>query len=459
MKKTLLILLFALQTISAEEPQVYPIAILGGGVGALTSAVYASRAGVTPLVIEGPLPGGAIMQSHSVQNWPGEIDITGTDLIDKLHKQAVYNGAHFLNEEVVAVDFSTRPFTITTQDLYGSGKTHQIKAQTVIIAMGSKPNYLGVPGEQNYWARGVHNCAVCDGSFYENKVVAVVGGADSAVTEAHYLARKAKKVLLIVRGGALRGSEEQRRKEILAEPNVEILYKTTVQEIKGNGQKVTEIIIKNEKTKKRRTLDVDGVFLAIGAKPNTQIFQNALELDALGYIVLKKDQQTSVDGVFAIGDIVDPIYKQAVSAAGDGAIAALQAEKFLAGEPKLLTTKAPSQSLTKSTKKSGVIEITSTEQFKQELKESAIPIFVDFYATWCGPCKAFAPTFQTWSTILSGKVKFLKVNVDKVKEVAKMYQVKGLPSMLIFGPGGTFQESKVGTVEIAQFLNSYETSQ
>ncbi len=463
MKKILLAFLFLLQSIHGKEsntPDVYPVIILGGGVGGLTSAIYAGRAGITPLVVEGNVPGGAITQSHSVQNWPGEIEITGAELVDKIHKQAEASGARFMNGEVVAADFSKRPFTITIRDLYGDGKTppQKIKAQTAIISMGSNPNYLNVPGEQTYWTQGVHNCAVCDGGFYENKVVAVVGGGDSAVTEAHYLARKAKKVFVLVRKNAFHGTEEQRRKEVLTTPNIEVIYETTVQEIQGNGKNVTGIIVRDEKTKKQRAVDVDGVFLAIGSKPNTQIFQKNLELDPLGYIVLKKDQQTSVEGVYAIGDIVDPIYKQAVSAAGAGAIAALQMEKYLSGTaPALAAASKPAKkSRSTSSGKGEVVEITSSEQFNKELKESAIPIFVDFYANWCGPCKAFSPVFQSWSTILSGKVKFLKVNIEKVESLAEMYQVRGLPSMLVFEPGGKLKESKVGTQQIAQFLNRYQ---
>ncbi len=420
----------------------YPLVILGGGVGALTAATYAARSGIEPLVVEGKMPGGALMQSHSIQNWPGELDISGAEFMEKLRKQAVSNGAKIVAEEVVGVDFSKTPFTIKLASVYDKNVVRTVNANTCIIAMGSEPNRLGVPGENTYWASGVHTCAVCDGALYKDKVVAVVGGGDAAVTEAHYLAKKAKKVFVIVRKGEFRGKEIKRRQELIQLDNVEVLYHTVVHKVLGGEFALDRLFVEDVLSKKTYELPVDGLFLAIGATPNSQLFQSVLDVDDKGYIVLHKDQETSKKGVFAIGDIVDPKYKQALGASRDGAIAALQAEM-------MLTQK-------KQKEKEGVEEITSFADFQMALKNSTGPIFVDVYATWCGPCHMVFPIFESASQRLSGKVRFLKVNAEVVEEVAAKYHVQQLPSLLVFDKNGGLIEKKIGVQPIAQFLQNYK---
>ena len=303
----------------SKDPQ--PIVIIGSGVGALTSAVYLQRAGINTLVIEGENPGGAITQSPNVQNWPGELEINGQTLVEKIRKQAEENGAKFVSQEVIAVDFTKRPFTITMRDVYDHEKMQTIEAKSCIIAMGSMPKLLGIPGESGdggYWTRGVYSCAVCDGALYRGKNVAVIGGGDVAILEADYLSNIAKKVYVILRSDQFRTIEILRKNALIKKPNVEVLYNTKIDQITGNGQNVTHL---NLSTK--NDLPIDGVFVSIGAKPNSEIFKHQLDLDENGYIRLKQDQLTSVPGVFAIGDIVDPHYKQAISAAGHGETAAL----------------------------------------------------------------------------------------------------------------------------------------
>jgi thioredoxin reductase (NADPH) len=451
-KSFLLACVLAFLSNSAVEPppKAEPIVILGGGVGSLTSAIYLGRAGLSPLVIEGPNPGGLLTQSHAVQNWPGELEIQGAELTEKMRKQAEANGARFLGEEVVAINFSKKPYEITTRALDGTQKTHIIRAESCIIAMGTKPNFLGIPGEQDYWGKGVTNCAICDGALYKDKVVGVVGGGDAAVLEALYLSNIAKEVHVFVRKESLKATEERRVKTLLEKPNVKFHYKSTVEQVMGDGQSVTGLSV--NKGGKRVSFPVEGLFLAIGSTPNSALFKNALNLDPQGYIVLTKDQQTSLPGVYAIGDIVDPIYKQAVSAAGDGSKAALQAQQYLSDRANKLVASNNSVKKKTAPATSTVIEIQSNDQFKRELEMSDVPIVADFYATWCGPCKRAAPVLDEAAKDLAGKVKFIKVNVDKFPELSTTYEIKAMPTVLLLNSTGAELQRKVGLDQINELL-------
>ncbi len=423
-----------------------PVIVLGGGIGGSTAALYLARAGLEPVVIEGAIPGGLLTQSHAIENWPGEQTIDGFSLTDKVRSQAEKAGARFVAEEVVSVDFSKRPFKVRTRALDGSNKTRELVAQTCIIAMGTRPNFLGIPGESTYWGKGVSNCATCDGSFYKDRVVGVVGGGDAAIVEALYLSKLAKEVHVFVRKDQFRAVEKQRLGTLLATPNVKVYYKTAVQEVQGDGAQVTGVRLSDQSK-----VALDGLFLGIGSTPNTALFKGALKLDSHGYIALKKDQETSIPGVYAVGDIVDPHYKQAISASGDGSKAALQAQRYLADhapqeKPKgSVAAQAPKE-------ESHVVEITSLKQLEEELKNSDVPVIVDFYAHWCGPCKRLAPLFDSFAQELTGKVKFLKINVDTQAEIGKVYQIRSMPTAILFDSSGSVVERKVGSDQIGELL-------
>lgn len=429
-------------------PKHYPAVILGGGPGALTSALYLSRFGVVPLVIEGELVGGRISQSHKVQNWPGELEIAGTELTEKLRNQVVANGAVLLSEKVTRVDLSSRPFTFTTQSLFDPSKKNVFTADVCIIAMGTKPNLLGVPGEKEFWGKGVTNCAVCDGPLMKDKAVVIVGGGDAALLEAEYLSQIAKSVDILVRGNNFRSIEEKRKEEILKKPNVKVHFQTRVKKIVGSKENVTSVVI-NEKGKEK-SLPIDGVFLAIGSTPNTELFKDSLELDEKGYIFLQKGQRTTVPGVYAIGDIADPIYKQAISAAGDGAKAAIEAYY-----EELSHTQSTQSEQKKEEASQPVVgkvkEIESQQEFEKIIKTSPIPVIVDFYASWCGPCKQIAPIFEQKAKALSKDYLFLKVNVDSVSSLAEKYSVRSMPTTILL-KGGKEQARHVGSSEIVQML-------
>lgn len=453
-----------------EQETVYPTVVLGGGVGAMTSSLYLSRAQVLPLVIEGKTPGGVITQSHLVENWPGEIGISGVELADKLKKQAEANGAQFVSQEVVDVNLSTFPYVITAKDLYDDDNITQYKAYSVVVAMGTTPNYLGVPGEQDYWGKGVTNCATCDGSLYHGKTVAVIGGGDAAIVEADYLSNIAKKVNIYIRKDTFKAQDIALKESVLKKDNVEVFFKTTVEEINGDQEGVTSFTLKTDG--KTRDEKIDGVFLAIGSTPNSEILKGKIALDERGYVELTKDQQTSVEGVYAIGDIADEEYKQAVSAAGDGAKAAMQAEKYLRNlqvknseitylkplertldhrEPakQVAYSNNASKKVEKPKKEAKVIDITSAAQFAKELNTD-MPVLVDFYATWCGPCKRIAPEIDKAAKDLSGKAKILKVDIDKLGKLADKYQIRSMPTVIVISNNKEINR-KVGPKEILPY--------
>lgn len=432
------------QSVRADESyedsiEEFPVVVLGGGVGALTSATYLARAGISPLVITGPVPGGALTQSHSVQNWPGELEISGIDLVEKMQAQALVNGAILRSENVIDVDFSKAPYTITTKDPYTNALT-KIQTQACIIAVGSVPNLLHVPGEKTYWSNGVYSCAVCDGSLYKDKTIAVVGGGDAALTEVNYLSNIAKKVFLIVRKDQFKTVEEQRKRQILSRPNVEVLYRTTVEEVKGDGQKVTSLVLQKNGNQ-RKELAVDALFLAIGAKPNTELFKGQLALDEQGFILLENKQQTSIKGIFALGDVVDREFNQAITASGDGAKAALQAQKWLSF--------APQKNLAEEKKKHhhdvSIPMIKNTSSLQAEIDKKDKPIFIYFSSPSCHPCRHFGPIYQDWANEYSSKVRFLKVDTTAASsELTNRYQVRSIPCVVILDKDGNFVRKEEG---------------
>ncbi len=439
----------------SEDSMVIPTVIIGGGVGGGTAAIYLSRAHFQPMVIQGAAPGGALAQSEGVENWPGSMKVRGADLMDQIRAQAVASGAEYRDEEVVSVDFSKRPFTIITRSVSHPSDVKTYRAASCVIATGSKPVFLGIKGEQEYWGQGVSNCAICDGSLYKGKRVGIVGGGDSAVLEALYLANIAKDVDLFVRKDYFRATDETRKTALLALPNLKIHYDTEVKEVRGNKEGVTGVVIRNGKTTKE--VPLDGLFLAIGSKPNTSLFKGQIELDSANYIIVKDGQETSVPFVYAIGDAIDPLFRQAISAAGDGARAALAIQSKLSAEAPALLAAYRKNDIEKPLKKMAqVMEIATAAQFEEELRSSSLPLIVDFYATWCAPCKRIAPMLESSAETLEGKYKFLKVNVDEMGDLMKNYQIRAMPTVLLIDRQGAVLERKVGAEEIGNLLMHLE---
>lgn len=302
------------------------VLIIGSGPAGYTAGIYASRANLSPLIYEGNQPGGQLTQTTEIENFPGYPEgIQGPEMMDQIRQQALRFGAEIVSKTIAKVDFSNRPFRCEDED----GEV--IMADTVIVSTGASAKYLGLPDEEKYMGMGVSACATCDGFFYRKKVVAVVGGGDTACEEALYLSTLARKVYLIVRKDYLRASEVMQRR-VREKENIEILFNCNTLGLFGEDGVEGAKIIENKGTENEQVfdIDIDGFFLAIGHHPNTDIFKGQLDLDSEGYIITKAPTtRTNVEGVFAAGDCADPIYRQAVSAAGTGCRAALDAERFL----------------------------------------------------------------------------------------------------------------------------------
>lgn len=297
--------------------------IIGSGPAGYTAAIYASRANLNPVVYEGIQPGGQLTTTTEIDNFPGYPQgITGSEMMDDLKKQAQRFGTEVRFGIVTKVDFSKRPFVLEIDS------QKQIEADTVIIATGATAKYLGLPSEEKFRGQGVSACATCDGFFYRKKDVAVVGGGDTACEEATYLAGLCRKVYLIVRKPFLRASQAMQER-VQNTPNIEVLFEHNTAEILGDESGVTGIRVRHNNGTERE-IELSGIFMAIGHHPNTELFAGQVELDEQGYIVTKDgSSRTNIEGVFAAGDVQDPHYRQAITAAGSGCRAALDCERFL----------------------------------------------------------------------------------------------------------------------------------
>ncbi len=306
------------------------VLIIGSGPAGLTAALYAARANLQPLLIEGLEAGGQLMMTTLVENFPGHADgVMGPDLMASMRAQAEKFGAEIIQNYVTEVDLGSTPFTVKTADA-------EYKTRSVIIATGASAKLLGLPSERKLMGHGVSTCATCDGYFFRGHDIAVVGGGDSAMEEAVFLTRFANKVHLVHRRDTLRASKIMQDKA-RANPKIEWRLNSEVEEIVDGGKgEVTGMVLRHAKTGERTEVPLSGVFVAIGHTPNTSLFRHQLELDANGYILTHDGAKTSVPGVFACGDVQDHIYRQAITAAGSGCMAALDAEHYLEGVPEHL---------------------------------------------------------------------------------------------------------------------------
>ena len=305
--------------------QMEKVVIIGSGAAGLTAAIYAARANLKPLVIEGIQPGGQLTITTDVENYPGYADVVqGPWMMEQMRSQALNVGARIINDVVVHVDFKKDSKTISLDS------KSILSANTVIIATGAQAKWLGLESEYKFNGKGVSACATCDGFFYRNKEVAVIGGGNTAVEEALYLSNICSKVTLIHRRDELR-AEKILQERLFAKENINVIWNNIVSEILGDEKGVNSLEIKNKNSDKTEIIKVEGVFIAIGHSPSTEPFKGVLEMDKEGYIVAQKPGTsiTNIEGVFAAGDCVDKIYRQAVTAAGMGCMAALDAEKWM----------------------------------------------------------------------------------------------------------------------------------
>lgn len=319
---------------SDHKENIYiPIAIIGSGPAGTAAALHASRSLLVTVVFQGNLPGGLLTQTSDVENWAGVEKASGMTIMDKDRKQAEEFGALFADDVITDIDVNAWPFKLQTE----SGATYY--ALSVIIASGATPILLDVPGEKQYFGSGVGTCALCDAPFFKQKEVVIVGGGDSAVEEAMQMSAYAKKVTMLVRKDKMRAAEAS-QKMLKDYPSITILYNTQVKEVKGDGKKVTGVVLLNNKTNETTDFPLDGVFIAIGHEPNTALFKGKINLDDKGYVLLQdiqeagsnsvmRTQATSVSGIFAAGDCHDHRYRQANTASGYGTAAGIDAINFL----------------------------------------------------------------------------------------------------------------------------------
>ncbi|UCF81561.1 MAG: thioredoxin-disulfide reductase [Acidobacteriota bacterium] len=300
------------------------VVIIGSGPAGLTAAVYTSRASLEPVVVHGNEPGGQLMITTDVENFPGFPEgILGPELMNLMTRQAERFGTEFLTDRVEAVELGAQPFEVATD----GGRA--LRAKTLIVASGASTRWLGLESEAKYRGRGVSSCATCDGAFFKGRELIVVGGGDSALEEALFLTRFASKVTVVHRRDRLRASKIMQDRAFKND-KIDFVWDSEVREILGDGKRVTGVRLSNKKTKETTEVSCGGVFVAVGHAPNTDIFKGQLEMDAKGYLVTRPDSTaTNVEGVYACGDVQDHVFRQAVTAAGTGCMAAIEAERYL----------------------------------------------------------------------------------------------------------------------------------
>lgn len=311
------------------------VMIIGSGPAGLTAALYTARANLKPLLIEGLESGGQLMLTTEVENYPGfRAGIMGPELMAEMRAQAERFGTEFVTGNVSKIDLGTPPFTVTTSDT-------TFETRALIIATGASARLMGLPSERALMGHGVSTCATCDGYFFREKPIVVVGGGDSAMEEATFLTKFASHVTVVHRRGTLRASkimQEKARKN----PKISFEWDSVIDEVTDTGKGVvTGVVLRNLKTDEKKTLDVEGVFVAIGHTPNTSLFEGQIELDDSGYIVPGRGARTSVAGVFAAGDVQDHVYRQAITAAGSGCMAAIDTERYLESLPEAASIQPP----------------------------------------------------------------------------------------------------------------------
>eukprot|EP00199_Chlamydomonas_sp_CCMP681_P000629 CAMPEP_0119103610 /NCGR_PEP_ID=MMETSP1180-20130426/2015_1 /TAXON_ID=3052 ORGANISM="Chlamydomonas cf sp, Strain CCMP681" /NCGR_SAMPLE_ID=MMETSP1180 /ASSEMBLY_ACC=CAM_ASM_000741 /LENGTH=484 /DNA_ID=CAMNT_0007088163 /DNA_START=14 /DNA_END=1468 /DNA_ORIENTATION=+ len=419
------------------------VVVVGSGPAGYTAAIYAGRANLKPVVFEGFLngQGGQLMGTTEVENFPGFPEgVTGPDLMDRMRKQAERWGAEIYTEDVESIDFSSRPFTVRTSE-------REVKAHSLILATGATARRLGFPTEQAFWSKGISACAICDGAspLFKDRPVAVVGGGDSAAEEAVYLTKYASRVHLLVRGERLRASKAMADRAV-SNPRITVHYNTTVLAAAGEAV-LAALELQDTKTGTTRQLDVAGLFYGIGHQPNTKLFSEHVELDALGYVRVQHGVETSLAGVFAAGDLHDSEWRQAITAAGAGCMAALSVERYLTMNNLGVEFKqsspeeSPAEELpTSHTPSEDTEELFDMMQDKHRgqfalrklYHESDRLIAVLYSAPSCGPCRTLKPIFNAVVDEYRGRIHYVEVDIEQDPEVAEAAGVTGTPTVQFF---------------------------
>ncbi len=424
------------------------LVIIGSGPAGYTAAIYAARANLKPVVFEGfqagGLPGGQLMTTTEVENFPGfPQGITGPELMDKMKAQAERWGAELYTEDVIDVDLSQRPFVVRSEE-------RELRTNSLVIATGATAKRLGLPNEHQFWSRGISACAICDGAtpIFHKADLAVIGGGDSAAEEAIYLTKYGDRVNLLVRGEKMRASKAMQDR-VLSNPRINVHWNTEVADIFGGDRHMEGVKIRNTKTGEESELHVKGLFYAVGHTPNTSLFKGQLELDDVGYVVTKPGSvETSVEGVYAAGDVQDHEYRQAITAAGTGCMAAMLAERWLSvtdliqefhqatETPDNELEDEPAQKQTEAEWAEG-FDLNATRHqggyaLRKLFHESDRPLLVKYVSPGCGPCHTLKPILNKVVDEFDGKIHFVEIDIQQDREIAENAHVSGTPTVQFF---------------------------
>lgn len=431
------------------------LVIIGSGPAGYTAAIYAARANLKPVVFEGfqagGLPGGQLMTTTEVENFPGfPQGITGPELMDSMKAQAERWGAELHTEDVTFVDFSQRPFVVRSEE-------REVKAYSIVIATGATAKRLGLPGEHQFWSRGISACAICDGAtpIFHRAELAVIGGGDSAAEESIYLTKYGDTVNMLVRGDKMRASKAMQDR-VLSNPKITVYWNSEVVNVFGNDNHMEGVKIRNLKTNEENDLHVKGLFYAVGHKPNTDLFKGQLELDDVGYIVTKPGSvETSVEGVFAAGDVQDHEFRQAITAAGSGCMGAMLAERWLSVNDLLqefrqvpaMANNELEQETQKPSTESKEFDVQATRHeggyaLRKLFHDSDRLLIVKYVSPGCGPCHTLKPILNKVVDEFDGRIHFVEIDIEKDRDIAENAGVNGTPTIQLFKNQELLVESK-----------------
>ena len=426
------------------NPTVENVVIIGSGPAGYTAAIYAARANLKPFVFEGfqagGLPGGQLMTTTEVENFPGFPDgITGPNLMDQMKAQALRWGAELVTEDVTHVDLSQRPFVVRSDE-------REVRAHSIIIATGATAKRLGLPCEKQFWSRGISACAICDGAtpIFRNVDLAVIGGGDSAAEEAVYLTKYGSRVHMLVRGEKMRASKAMQDR-VLKNPKITVHWNTEAVDVFGENDRMTGVRIKNVRTGEEADLPAKGLFYAIGHTPNTSLFKGQIELDDVGYVVTRNHVETNVEGVYAAGDVQDHEFRQAITAAGTGCMAAMLAERWLSSNGLLQefhqteASERPTVEPQRKTEQEQVAEfdIARTHHaggyaLRKLYHESDRLIIVKYASPTCGPCHTLKPILEKVVNEFADRVHYVEIDITEDPEIAESAGVVGTPTIQFF---------------------------
>jgi thioredoxin reductase (NADPH) len=451
-------------------PAVENLVIIGSGPAGYTAAIYAARANLKPFVFEGyqagGLPGGQLMTTTEVENFPGFPDgIMGPELMDRMKAQALRWGAELVTEDVLSVDFSQRPFVIRSEE-------REVRAHSVVIATGATAKRLGLPSETLFWSRGISACAICDGAtpIFRKAEIVVIGGGDSAAEEAMYLTKYGDHVHLLVRSDKMRASKAMQDR-VLSNPRITVHWNTEAIDVHGGDGWMQGVKVRNIKTGEESEISAKGLFYAIGHTPNTSLFQGQIELDDVGYVVTRNHVETNIEGVYAAGDVQDHEFRQGITAAGTGCMAAMLAERYLASSGLAQEFHQAEESIEKPNQSEATpktdeeleaeFDLSQTRHqggyaLRKLYHESDRLIMVKYASPTCGPCHTLKPILSKIVDEFDGKIHYIEIDIEQDPDIAESAGVVGTPTVQFFKDKGLVTELK-GVKPKSQYRQTIES--